>query len=120
VTKDDFESTTSVLARRAPGLAWLPAFLRQRLTPAALWGTIVGTIGVIVIAVTSWVNTQATIRRLDEATKESADDRRQVRELLQTIQTQQAVMGSKVDSIDKWRERIEDVAEAPPHARKRK
>jgi hypothetical protein len=127
VTADDTESTTVVLKRIAPGYAWLPRALRERLTPLALYSVIATAVGAIVIAVTSWVTTQSTIHRLEENATESAADRKEVRDLLQTIQTGQALMGKDIRSITdevgrqrEWREKIEGVAELPPHARKRK
>lgn len=120
--QSDFETTTAVLARRAPGLAWLPAALRQRLTPAALWSAI----SALAIAVAWLVNAQHDISRLKESVTEMRHDRQQDSDLLHKIDTQLAVMNSKMDGIAtevdrqrEWRERIEDVAEAPPHARRR-
>lgn len=120
----DWESTTAMLARRAPGFAWLPVALRQRLTPAALWSVITA----LAIAVTWLVNAQADIHQLKESSTESQKsvaDLRQQLDLLHKIDTQLAVMGNKVDTIAtevdrqrEWRERIESVAEAPPHARR--
>jgi hypothetical protein len=118
----DFESTTAVLARRAPGLAWLPTFLRQRLTPAALWSAIAALVTALAISITWLVNTQSNIHQL----KESVADLQRERDLLHRIDTQIAVMASKVDGIATeverqraWRDKIEGVAEAPPHARRK-
>lgn len=123
--KDNWESTTAVLARRAPGFAWLPVALRQRLTPAVLWSAITA----LAISITWLVNAQADIHQLKESSAESqksVSDLRQQLDLLHKIDTQIAVMNNKVDSIAtevdrqrEWRERIESVAEAPPHARRR-
>jgi hypothetical protein len=119
----DWESTTAVLARRAPGLAWLPSALRQRLTPAALGGAVTA----LAIAIAYVVGAQHDIRRLQESAAVSERDRAQDRDLLQQLVTGQAVMNGKVDSIAtevdrqrEWREGIEREAEAPPHARRRK
>lgn len=123
--KRDWESITAVLERRAPGFAWLPAVLRQRLTPAALWSTITA----LAIAITWLVNAHADIHQLKESSAESQKsvaDLRQQLDILHKIDTQLAVMNSKVDGIAtevdrqrEWRERIEDAAEHPPHARRR-
>jgi hypothetical protein len=125
VEKPDFESTTQVLARRAPGLAWLLPF-RKYLTPATLWGAVVAlsvAIWYVVAAQHDLHSAQADIRRHDESI---AALQRQG-DILNEIKTQVAVMNGKMDSIAaevdrqrEWRERIEDVAEAPPHARRRK
>lgn len=122
--KDNWESTTAVLARRAPGFAWLPVALRQRLTPAVLWSAITA----LAISITWLVNAQADIHQLKESSAESqksVSDLRQQLDLLHKIDTQIAVMNNKVDTIAaevdrqrEWREKIESVAEAPPHARR--
>lgn len=117
--ESDFESTTAVLARRAPGLAWLPTFLRQRLTPAALWGAIGALVMGLWISIT-WIvsvhHMQETVASLERE-----------RDLLHNINTQLQVMNNKVDGIAtevdhqrQWRERIESEAEAPPRPRRRK
>ncbi len=114
----DWESTTAVLARRAPGLAWLPRALRDRLTPAAL-GAAVTALG---LAIAYVGNAQHNINRLNETV---AGQQRQL-DLLKGIETQLAVMIGKVDTIatevDRqraWRERIEEAAESSPHGRRR-
>lgn len=125
--KRDWESITSVLERRAPGFAWLPVVLRQRLTPAALWSVITA----LAISVTWLVNAQADIHQLKESSAESQKsvaELRQQLDILHRIDTQLAVMNSKVDGIAtevdrqrEWRERIESVAEElPARARRRK
>lgn len=116
---EDWESTTAILKRRAPGLAWLPVALRQRLTPAALGSAITA----LAIAIAYVVSAQADIHGLQ---KDMAEQQKQL-DLLHKIDTQLAVMNSKVDGIAtevdrqrEWRERIESVAEElPPHARRR-
>jgi cell division protein FtsB len=117
--KPDFESTTAVLARRAPGLAWLPNFLRQRLTPAALSSAIGALVLGLWIAIT-WI---VSVRHMQETVASLERER----DLLHNINTQLQVMNSKVDGIAtevdrqrQWRERIESEAEAPPHPRKRR
>lgn len=123
--KGDWESTTAVLARRAPGLAWLPSALRQRLTPAALGSAITAlaiAIAYVVNAQHDIHNAQSDVHRLQE----SVTGLEKERDLLHKIDTQLAVMNSKVDTIAtevdrqrEWREKIEDAAESPPHARRR-
>lgn len=123
--KPDFETATATLKRVAPGLAWLPVALRQRLTPAALGSAIVA----LGISITWLVTAQADIRYLKESSaesKKSVADLSQQIDLLHKIDTQLAVMNSKVDDIAnevdrqrEWRERVESVAEELPRARRR-
>jgi hypothetical protein len=122
----DWESTTAVLARRAPGLAWLPSAIRQRLTPAALGSAVTA----LAIAIAYVVNAQHDIHNAQNDVhrlQESVASLEQERDVLHKIDTQLAVMNSKVDTIAdevdrqrEWREGIEREAEAPPHARRRK
>jgi hypothetical protein len=122
----DWAGTTAVLELRAPGFAWLPRALRQRLTPAALWSAITA----LAVAVTWLVNAQHDIHQLKASSAESQKalaNMRQQLDILHKIDTQLAVMNNKVDGIAtevdrqrEWRERIESVAEElPPHARRR-
>jgi hypothetical protein len=119
VAEEDDHGTTAVLELRAPGFAWLPRVLRERLTPAALGSAITA----LAIAIAYIVNAQHDIHNLQ---KDVAETQKQL-DLLHKIDTQLAVMNSKVDGIAtevdrqrEWRERIEDAAELPPHARRRK
>lgn len=122
----DFESTTEILARRAPGFAWLPAGLRKELTPKVVWSAVV----VLAIAIGYVIDAQ---HRLNEAQAaighqaESISGLQKQGDTLNEIKTQLAVVNSKVDGIAdeverqrEWRERIEGIAEAPPHARYRR
>lgn len=119
--KPDFGATTAV-NKYAPGLAWLMPF-RNYVTPTALWTAI----SALALAIGYLVHAQISLERHQELITGLKEDRAQDRELLQKIDTQLAVMNSKVDTISdevdrqrEWRERIEDVvAEAPPHARRR-
>lgn len=114
----DFGATTAVTA-----------WVKKRLTPATVWGAI----GTLTIAIGYVLNAQhdishlkETVAKLEAERKESADDRSQVRELLHKIDTAVAVVNDKVGNIEsevdrqrEWREKIEGIAEAPPHARRR-
>lgn len=123
--KPDFGSTTSVLIERAPGLAWLPRALRQRLTPAALGSAVTAlaiAIGYVVNAQHDIRNAQRDIRQLHD----TVGDLQRQSDLLHKIDTQLAVMSDqigniadKVDRQEQWRDKIEGIAEAPPHARRR-
>jgi hypothetical protein len=117
--KPDFESTTAVLVRRAPGLAWLPAVMRKNFTPRALWTAIT----ILAGGVAYVGNALHDIPRQQESIVDLKAERQRDRELLEKIDTQLAVVNSRVGDIvlevdrqREWRERIEDVAEAPPHA----
>jgi hypothetical protein len=112
----DWGGTTAVIA-----------FVRKRVTPAALWGAIVGTGGMLVFAVTAWVGTQKNIAHLQELSAQQQAHEQKTDELLQQLVTGQAVMNGSVEMIKtevdrqrEWREKIEDEAEAPPHARRRR
>lgn len=121
----DWESTTAILARRAPGLAWLPPVLRQHFTPAALGSAITA----LAIAIAYVLNAQHDIRSAQEDVhrlQSSVASLEEERTVLHKIDTQIAVMNNKIDDIAaevdrqrEWRERIEGIAEAPPHARRR-
>jgi hypothetical protein len=122
----DWESTTSVLARRAPGLAWLPNILRERFTVTGL----VTAVTALVATVAYILNAQHEIHEAKEGLRmqqNSITDLEKDRDVLRKIDTQLEVMGAKVDGIAdevdqqrQWRNRIEGIAESPPHARKRK
>lgn len=123
--KPDFGSTTAV-RRYAPGLAWLPRIVRDKLTPAALWSAIAA----LAIAIGYVLNAQHEIHRANEDIErlnDSVTELQKERELLHKIDTQLAVMANQISSIAsevdrqrEWRERIEDVAQSPPHARRRR
>lgn len=117
--KRDFESTTQVLARRAPGLAWLPVAMRKHFTPAAL-GSAVTALGISIAYV---LNAQHAIHELQSTVGEQGKQL----ELLHKIDTDVAVMSNsiaaiaaEVDRQREWRDRIEDVAESGPHGRRHK
>ena len=122
--KPDFGSTTTVLEK--VGLGWLPRGLRGHLTPAAMGSALTA----LCIAIWYVVNAQHDIRNAQRDIRQIHDtvgDLQRQSELLQDIKTQLAVMGSKVDTIadevDRqraWRDGIEQAAESPPHARRRR
>lgn len=122
----DFESTTQVLARRAPGLAWIPKVVRDNLSPKALWSSLLA----LVIAIGYVLNAQHSINQLKDESVQGRQSVSKLQEqvgLLHEIDTQLKVMNTKVDAIAaevdrqrQWRERIEAVAETPPNARKRR
>lgn len=121
--KPDFESTTSFLKRRAPGLAWIPKVVRDNLSPKALGGAIAALVVAIGYVLTAQHNIGAAKDAAEEA-KRSVTDLQQKLSVLNEIDKKLAVMSNKVDTIaadvDRlrgWQERVEEVAERPPHAR---
>jgi len=112
----DFGSTTAVIA-----------YVRRRITPAVLWSAIGTLITALGVAITWLINTQGDIHRLKESVIEARAEHQQDSEVLHKIDTHLAVIDSKMDniaeemdSVNRWRDRIEDVADSPPHARRRR
>jgi K+-sensing histidine kinase KdpD len=119
--KPDFGATTAV------NLVWEKA--KQKITPKVLWSAVGILVGALTGSITWLVHTNSNMDRLTEKVAESnksVADMQQKLDLLQDIKTQIAVMGGKVDTIadevdrqrERW-ERIEGIAESPPHARRR-
>jgi septal ring factor EnvC (AmiA/AmiB activator) len=116
--KPDFGGTTAVVV-----------WARKRLTPTVLWSAIGALVTALMVCITWIVTTQSDIHQLKEAqaeSKKSVADLRQQLDLLNKIDTQIAVMTSKIDNIAEevnrqreWRDRIEGIAETPPHPRRR-
>ncbi len=115
----DFGSTTAVIA-----------YVRRRVTPTVLWSAIGALVTALMVSITWLVTMQSDVRQLKDTvaeSKRSVLDMQQKLDLLQDIKTQLAVMSGKVDTIadevdrqrERW-ERIEGIAENPPHARKRR
>ena len=105
-------------------------YVRRHVTPTMLWSAIGALVTTLVVCITWLVNTQSDIRQLKDTVAESrrsVADMQQKLELLQDIKTQLAVMNGKIDNIGdevdrhqaRW-DRIEGIAEAPPHGRRRK
>lgn len=117
--KPDFGSTTQMVA-----------YVRKHLTPTVLWSAIGALVAALMVAITWIVNMQSDVHQLKEMDgrrEKAVTDMQQKLDLLQEIRTQLAVMNGKVDGIAdevdrqrEWRERIEGIAESPPHARRRK
>lgn len=117
--KFDHLSTTAVVT-----------YVRRHVTPTMLWSAIGALITTLVVCITWLVNTQSDIHQLKDSvaeSKKSVAELRQELELLHKIDTEIAVMNSKVDGIAdevdrqrEWRDKIEGIAESPPHARKRR
>jgi hypothetical protein len=130
--KPDEGSTTAVYEK--VGLGWLPRGLRGHLTPAALGSALSAlciTIWYVVSDRHEVVYVKETVVKLEEKLEEerkvSAAEREQDRELLHKLETAVDVMKSENDDRDReldreraWRERIQGIAETPPHARRRR
>lgn len=116
--KPDFGSTTAVVT-----------WVRKRVSPSAVWGAITAlaiAIGYVVNAQHDISHLKETVIKLEAERNVAAGEREQDRQVLNKIDTQLAVMGGKVDTIAdevarqrEWRDRIEGIAEAPPHARRK-
>lgn len=104
------DSTTQILKRIAPGLAWLPRPLRDTLTPAAL----IGAVSALAVAITWLVSAQRDISDLKGRIARSEPDH----ELLLKIDAKIDSLADEVDRQRQWRERIESEAETQPHPRK--
>jgi septal ring factor EnvC (AmiA/AmiB activator) len=121
---DDHESTTGIYKR--VGLAWLPRALRGRLTPATLGSAVVALAIAIGYVLTAQHDLRTAQHDIDRQSR-SIDELQQQLELLHNHDTQIAVMNSKLDDMstevdrqrERW-ERIEGIAELPPHPRRRR
>lgn len=123
---DDFGGTTAVIV-----------WARKRITPKVLWSAI-GALLTCLLGLATWLSTtqsdmrtaQHDIQRANETAaeaKKSVADMQQKLDILQDMKTSLAVMASKIDNIDaevtrqrqRW-DRVEEVADSPPHAARRK
>jgi hypothetical protein len=118
------ESPTVKLRIIAPGFAWLPRFLRDKLTPALVGSAITGLFMGLAYIINS---PQKDIHHLQESITRLELSLGQVLDLSHKNETEQAGMKKTVEHIEKdlasqneWRTSIEREAEAPPHARRRK
>ena len=128
--KEDLGSTTAVYEK--VGLGWLPRALRNRLTPGRVGSAIAG------LSIAIWyvvndrhdvIHLKETVTRLEQelANKQAAEEREQDRELLHKLETAVDVMNAKWDDMqaevnrqrERW-DRVEQVADSPPHARRRR
>lgn len=113
--KPDFGSTTAVIIA-----------VKKRITPRVL--SAIGGLVVTMAGAIAWVDSihqyKERVAKLEQEyeqeRKQAAADRDADRELLHKIDTAVAVMSSQVAGIAQWRERIEEAADSPPHARKRR
>jgi hypothetical protein len=105
------DSTTQILKRLAPGLAWLPRMLRDNLTPAGL----IAAVSMLIAAITWIVAAQRNISDLKDRVAKAETDHA----LLVAIDTKLDTLSDEMGRLRDWRERIEEQAEIQPHARKR-
>lgn len=116
-----------MLKVHAPGLAWLPRIVRDKLTPALVGSAITFLFGGLAYVFNS---PQKDVHRMQEAivqqqAHEQAHDEKTDMTLQQLV-TGQAVMNAAMsdfrdeqDRQREWRDRLADIAETPPHARRR-
>src|SRR5450631_1125009 len=94
-----------------------------------LWSAIVALVLTLMVAITWIVTTQSNSRTAQhdiDNLRQSVEDLQRQSDLLHKIDKQLAVVASQVDDIAtevdrqrEWRDKIEGVAELPPHARRR-
>lgn len=120
--KRDFGATTAV------NLVWEKA--KGKLTPRIVWGAIAALsigIGYVVNAQHDISHLKETVIRLEAGRNVAAEERDQDREVLHKIDKAVDVLNDKVDNIGtevrrqqgRW-DRVEQEADSPPHARRRK
>jgi hypothetical protein len=109
-------SDTTTLKKLAPGLAWLPATVRE-LPPTAIWSGI-GAIVTTIYVISNAVHAQAEMDR--RVTKDEV-----ILAQVQTIPAELSRINEAVKRIDEesqhqreWREHLEQVAEEPPRRRR--
>lgn len=119
---DDRESPTARLKILAPGLAWLPRFVRDKLTPALVGSAVTFLFGALAYVFNS---PQKDIARVQESMTELKQSVDAVLALSTKNDKQSAVLSNQVTELtnkvdhqqERW-ERIDSVAETPPHARR--
>jgi hypothetical protein len=117
-------SQTARLKIIAPGLAWLPRFVRDKLTPALVGSAITFLFGALAYVFNS---PQKDIARVQESVTEMKKTMDEVLSLSTQNHEQNAVLSNQVTELtskvdhqqERW-ERIDSIAEIPPHARRPK
>lgn len=116
-------NSTQMLKIHAPGLAWLPRVVRDKLTPALVGSAITTAFMAIAYIFNS---PQKDIQRVQEIIAQQQVHEAKTDELLQQLVTGQAVMNAAMgdfrdeqDRQREWRDRLSEIAETPPHARRR-
>lgn len=116
--KPDFGATTAVFA-----------YVRKRVTPKVLWSAIGTLVTALAVCITWLVTTQARIVKTEESIQRHEESIKALQKQgdVNEINTKLAVLTSKmtdisaeVERLREWRDRIEDVASSPPHARRKK
>lgn len=116
MSDDDFSATARIQLR------WLLPF-RNYLTPSALWAAIVALAIAIGYVVHAQVNLNSHQESIDELKKSIAKLVEQSQDTRTDVASIKATVGDMKDEQDHQRERwerIDSVAESPPHARRRK
>lgn len=121
MNNEDYTRTARFKAL-APGLAWLPRFIRDKLTPALVGSALTFLFGALAYFFNS---PQKDIARVQESVTELKQAVDQVLTLSQHNETTQADLRRQVADMAKQFDleqarwvRIDTVAELPPHARK--
>lgn len=133
----DFGSTTAV-NKYAPGMAWIPRAIRDRLTPKAFLATVAGILSVLYLSINAWVTTQHNIKslqdlvtkqqeheekvdkRLEDFAKDFAKGQADTTELLHRQGDELIRQGKEMDKQREWRETLATIASQPPRVRKRR
>lgn len=123
MNNEDYTRTARFKAL-APGLAWLPRFIRDKLTPALVGSALTFLFGALAYFFNS---PQKDIARVQESVTELKQAVDQVLTLSNKNDKQSAVMSTQISELttkvdhqqERW-ERIDSVAESPPHARRHK
>lgn len=110
-------SRTGRFKALAPGLAWLPRFIRDKLTPALVGSAVTFLFGALAYVFNS---PQKDIARVQESVTKLEQKVDQVLALSTKNDKQQAVMSKQLDLEQERWVRIDTVAELPPHAARRK
>lgn len=121
--KPDFESTSAFMKRKAPGVAWLPKALQEYMTPTAVAAVAIAAITAISSMVKIYHDLETTEKELTQAqitigalNKEREESHTDIRVLTSQVNE----LSDRVDKIESWKDRIEGIADSPPHARRHK
>jgi mannitol-specific phosphotransferase system IIBC component len=106
------------------------AYVRRHVTPKMLWATIgilvSALVSVLYVSITWIVTMQSDVKSIKDWQPETKKTMADMQQNIAKLQTDQAVTESMVKGMDaevkrqggKW-DRVEEVADSPPHARRR-
>lgn len=116
------ETDTSILKRLFPGWRAYLAMSLRRVTLPALWSVSLVIIGAVITGSSRVIHDESNINDLSNRVQKLESQQ----ELLQKIDHDLTRLDEKVNGIKgdldqqiEWRNRVEDVAEIPPHARRK-